>query len=76
MQVLLGWLGSQEGAELALQPPVVKVEELVASGAAGLQCVQLQLLKCLGDCVEAGGVERSDGGGSHRQPSFHCDDEV
>ena len=38
--------------------------------------MQLQLLKRLGDHVEAGGVERLDGGGSLRQLSLHCDDEV
>ena len=42
----------------------------------GLRCVQLQLLKRLDDCVEAGGVERSDGGGSHCQLSLRRDDEV
>ena len=52
------------------------LEELVASGGVGLQGVQLQLLKHLGDCVEAGGVKRLDGGGSHRQLSLHCDNEV
>ena len=42
----------------------------------GLRCVQLQLLKRLSDHVEAGGVERSDGGGSYHQLSLHRDDEV
>ena len=40
-QALLGRLGSQEDAELTLQPPVVEVEELVTSGDAGLRRVQL-----------------------------------
>ena len=38
--------------------------------------MQLQLLKCLGDRIEAGVVERSVGDGSHRQLSLHRDDEV
>ena len=38
--------------------------------------MQLQLLKRLGDCVEAGGVGRSDDSGSHCQLSLHRDDEV
>jgi hypothetical protein len=38
-QILLGWLGSQEGIELALQPVVIEVEELVAFGGTGLQGV-------------------------------------
>ena len=42
----------------------------------GLQCVQLRLLKRLGDHVEAGGVERLDDGGSLRQLSLPPDDEV
>ena len=42
----------------------------------GLWRVQLQLLKRLDDCVEAGRGERLDGGGSHRQLSLHHDDEV
>ena len=75
-QVLSERSGSQEGAELAFKPPIVEAEELVAPGGAGLRCVQLQLLKCLGDRVEAGGVERLDGGGSLRQLSLRCDDEV
>ena len=55
---------------------MVKFEELVASGGMSLQGVQLQLVKCLSDCIEAGGVERSDGGGSHCQLSLRCDDKV
>ena len=51
-QVFSGWLGSQEDGELTFQPPVVKVEELAAPGGMGLWCVQLQLLKRLGNCVE------------------------
>ena len=73
-QVLLGRPGSQEGAELALEPPIVEVKESVASGGAGPTCVQLQLLKRLSDHVEAGEVERLDGGGSLHQPSLHRDD--
>ena len=42
----------------------------------GLRCVQLQLLKRLGDRVKAGVVERLDGGGSLRQLSLRCDNEV
>ena len=38
--------------------------------------MQLQLLKRLGDRVEASGVERLDGDGSLDQPSFRRDDEV
>ena len=59
-----------------LYPPVIEAEELIPPRVAGLQCVQLQLLKCLGDRTEAGGVERLDGGGSLRQLSLHRDDEV
>ena len=42
----------------------------------GLRCVQLQLLKCLGDRIEAGGVERLDGDGNLRQLPIHHNDEV
>ena len=42
----------------------------------GLQCVQLQLLKCLDDHIEASGVERLDGGGGLRQLFLHHDDEI
>ena len=42
----------------------------------GLRCVQLQLLKCLGDRVEAGGVERLDGDRSLHQLSPCRDNEV
>ena len=49
---------------------------MVAPEGAGLRCVQLQLLKRLGDRVEASGVERLDGDGSLDQPSFRRDDEV
>ena len=38
--------------------------------------MQLQLLKRLGDRVEAGGVERLDGGGNLRQLSLRRNDEV
>ena len=38
--------------------------------------MQLQLLKRLGDRVEAGGVERLDGGGNLQQLSLHRNDEV
>ena len=38
--------------------------------------MQLQLLKRLGDRVEASGVERLDGDGSLDQPSFRRDNEV
>ena len=55
---------------------MVEVEELVASGGTGLWCAQLQLLKRLGDFVEADGVKRLDGGGSHHQLSLHRDGEV
>ena len=65
-QVFPGRLGSREGAELALEPPVVEVEELVASGGAGPRCMYPQLLKRLGDCVEADGGERLDGGVNFR----------
>jgi len=75
-QVLLGRPGSQEGAELALEPPIVEVKESVASGGAGPTCVQLQLLKRLSDCIEASGVERLDGGRSHGQLSLSRDDEI
>ena len=75
-QVLPGRSGSQEGAELALYPPIVEAEELVAPGGAGLRCVQLQLLKCLGDRVEAGGVERLDDDGSPHQLSLCRGDKV
>ena len=61
---------------MVLQPPVVKAEESVAPGDTGLRRVQLQLLKRLDDRVEAGGVERLDGGGSLRQLSLRSDDEV
>ena len=42
----------------------------------GLLCVQLQLLKRLGDSIEADGVERLDGGGNLRQLSLCRNDEV
>ena len=38
-QILLGWSGSKEGIELALQPLIVKAEELVAPGGVGVWCV-------------------------------------
>ena len=76
VQVLLGRSGSQEGIELALWPPVIEAKELVAPMGAGLRCVQLQLLKRLGDRVEAGGVERLDGGRNLHQLSLHRNDEV
>ena len=38
--------------------------------------MQLQLLKSLGDYVEAGEVARLDSGRSLHQPSLHRDDEV
>jgi hypothetical protein len=63
-QILLGWSGSQEGVELALQPLVIEVEELVAPRSTGLLGVQLQLLEGLDDCVNAGGIRRLDGGES------------
>ena len=62
----MGLSGSKEGIELALQPPVVKAEELIAPRDMGLWRVQLQLLKHLDDCIEAGRVERLDGDGSLR----------
>ena len=40
VQTLPGWLGSQEDAELTLQPPIVEVEELAAPGGMGHRCVQ------------------------------------
>ena len=61
-------MGSQQDAELTLQPSVVEAEELVASGGASLWCVQLQLLKRLGDRVEAGGVERLTAVGACANP--------
>ena len=76
VHVLLGRSGSQEGGELALKPPIVDVEELVAPRGAGLRCVQLQFLKRLGDRVEAGEVERLDGVRSLHQLSLHRDDEA
>ena len=48
---------------------VIEAEELVAPGGMGLRCVQLQLLKRLGDRVKAGGVERLDGDRSLHQLS-------
>ena len=42
----------------------------------GLRCVKLQLLKHLGDHIEAGGVVRLDGGGNLRQLSLRRNDEV
>ena len=42
---------------------------MVAPGGVGLRCVQLQLLKHLGDRVEADGVERLDDDGSLHQLS-------
>jgi len=65
-----------EGSELVLKPLVVEVKELVALGVMGLWGMQLQLLKRLGDRIEAGGVERLDDGGSLRQPSLRRNDEV
>ena len=59
-----------------LQPPIIEVEELVAPRGLGLQCVQLQLLKRLGDRVEAGGVERLDGGRNLHQLSLRHNDEL
>ena len=59
-----------------LLPPIIEAKELVTPEGIGLWCVQLQLLKCLSDHVEAGGVERLDGDGSLHQLSLHCDDEV
>ena len=50
--------------------------ELATPRGMGLQCMQLQLLKRLGDHIEAGQVERLDGGGSLHQLSFCRDDEV
>ena len=47
-----------------LHSPILETEELVTSRGMGLLCVQLQLLKGLGDRIEAGGVERLDGDGS------------
>ena len=38
--------------------------------------MQLQLLKHLGDRVEASGVERLDGGGNLRQLSLHRNDKI
>ena len=38
--------------------------------------MQLWLLKCLGDRVEADEVERLDSGGSLHQPFLRRDDEV
>ena len=49
---------------------------MVAPEGMGLRCVQLQLLKCLGDRVEASGVERLDDDGSPHQLSLRRDDEV
>ena len=37
VQALPGRLGSQEDAELTLQPPIVEVEKLAAPGGAGLR---------------------------------------
>jgi len=42
----------------------------------GLWGMQLQLLKRLGDRIEAGEVERLDGGGSLHQPFLCRDDEI
>ena len=49
---------------------------MVAPEGAGFRYVQLQLLKHLGDRVEASGVERLDGNGSLRQLSLRRNDEV
>ena len=75
-QVLLGRLGSQEDVELALQPSIVEVGELAASGGVGLRRMRPQLLEPLNDRAKAGGVEGLNNDGCPRQLSLRHDDEV
>jgi hypothetical protein len=75
-QILLGWSGSQEGVELALQSLIIKVEVLVAPEGTDLQGMQLQLLEGLDDCVEAGGAKRLDRGRGPCQLSLCGDEEI
>ena len=64
--ILPGRSGSQEGIELALQPPIVEAKELVAPRDMGLRCAQLQLLEGFNGCVEYGGARKMDGARSSR----------
>jgi hypothetical protein len=59
-----------------LQPPKVKVEELVTLRGTSLRSAQLQLLKSLDDCVEASGGRGLSGHDSLHQLSLHGDNEV
>jgi hypothetical protein len=69
-------MGSQEDSELALQPPEVKVEDLVMPGGVDLRGVQLQFLESLVGCVEAGGERRLGRCQSPHKLPLYGDDEV
>ena len=58
------------------QRSVVEAEELVVARGADLHCRLLQLLGCLGDCIEAGEEEGLCGSGRPHQLSLRCNDEV